>query len=77
MLLNTSQTSFAGIGVFFVVHLNIILRKASDFVILIESAVPSFENIDFREGQLWVLVSVSDTIFITDESCSVDNVSSS
>ena len=62
------QAAFAGLLVLLGVHAEIVLRKASSRVRVIERAVAAIKNIDFRVGQLWITVSVNLTILFAKES---------
>lgn len=50
LLLNAPQAAFAGISMFFRIHLDVILRIASVFIVREEGAVASIEDINFWVG---------------------------
>ena len=50
LLLNAPQATFAGISMFFRIHLNVTLWIASVFIVREEGAVASIKDINFRVG---------------------------
>lgn len=64
LLLDTSQTTLAGVFVLLIIHFNIILWKAPNSVFFEEGTVSSIEDVNFRIGELGVLVCVSSPVFM-------------
>jgi hypothetical protein len=67
LLLDTSQTTLTSVFVPLIIHFNIILRKAPHSVFFKERTVSSVQNINFRIGELRVLVCVIGPVFVTYE----------